>query len=376
MQSLVSSNIQNKRVIFRVDYNVPINSKGIVENDARIMASKPSLDYLLSHANKVIIITYLGRPEKYDPSFSLKPVAKKLQELYPDYNVILVDNFINDDSSLINQKEKEIILLENIRFYPEEQKNNEDYIKKIAGYADVFVNDAFSMSHRNEATITGLPRYLPSYAGFLLEKEVTVLKKALEGKGKPRITVLGGAKVSTKIQLIERFIDVSDYVLLGGALANTFLATQGQKMGASLYEKNFVQMAGQLISKAKQSSCTLLLPTDFITNKEGAILDIGTKTIEQYTNIIAKAHTIIWNGTMGYYEDPNYRAGSDAIFSAIAANHRALSIIGGGDTLAILQNKQKDQLNRISHISTGGGAMLELIENGTLPGIEALTTVR
>jgi len=373
MRSVDSFNIERQRVILRVDFNVPIDSKGIVEDDTRIKAAKPTLDYLLEHNCKVILISYLGRPEKNDPSFSLKPALKNLAELYPEYEIVFVDDFSKDDSQIINQTGNQIILLENIRFHPEEKNCEVSYVKKIASYGDIFVNDAFSVSHRKEATVTELPQYMPSYAGFLLEREVKMLKKALGGKGKPRVTILGGAKVSTKINLIDAFINSSDYILLGGALANTFLAARGDQMGESLFEKDYLDKARELVKNAEDKGCKMLLPIDFVCDDETmAVLDIGPDTVKQYAEIISRAHTIIWNGPMGYYEDPRYRAGSDLLFSAIAANHTALSIIGGGDTLLILENKSEEEKSHISHISTGGGAMLEFIENGTLPGIEAI----
>jgi phosphoglycerate kinase len=372
MQSVDSSEIINKRVIVRVDFNVPIKD-GKVEDDARILAVKPTLDHLLSHNNKLILISYLGRPEKREPKFSLQPVVSRLKELFPEKEVEFVEDFLADDSSILAQTEDQIILLENIRFYPQEKNNDEGYIKKIAGYADVYVNDAFSVSHRSESTVTGLPKLLPHFAGFQLMKEVEMLKKAIGGKGKPRVTILGGAKVSTKIQLIEKFIESSDHILLGGALANTFLAAQGRDMGKSLYEKNYLEKAISFLKKAEEKNCLIHMPSDFIVGDEEAILDIGPETIRKYKEIISTAHTIIWNGPMGYCEDPAYRAGSDSIFYAIAANSSALSIIGGGDTLLILEDKSADALSHISHISTGGGAMLEFIENGSLPGIDALS---
>ncbi len=372
MRSVASSNCKDKRVILRVDFNVPIKN-GIVEDDARIRAAKPTLDYLLEHGCKVVLISYLGRPEKRDPAFSLKPTLKNLAELYPEYEIVFVEDFLKDDTKIQNQTNNQIVLLENIRFYPEEKGGDVAYIKKIASFGDMFVNDAFSVSHRKEATVTGLPKYLPSYAGFLIETEVEMLKKALGGKGKPRVTILGGAKVSTKINLIDTFINSSDYILLGGALANTFLAARGDEMGKSLFEKDYLEKANELVKKAEEKGCKMLLPTDYVCDDETmAVLDIGPDTVKLYADIISKAHTIIWNGPMGYYEDPRYRAGSDLLFSAIAANHTALSIIGGGDTLLILENKSHEEKSHISHISTGGGAMLEFIENGTLPGIEAI----
>lgn len=374
MQSVDSSNLSHKRVIVRVDFNVPIKN-GVVEDATRIYAVKPTLDHLLQQHNRLILISYLGRPEKYDPAYSLKPIAHSLKELFPDKEIVFVADVLTDDTQLIEQSEDQIILLENIRFYPQEKNNDEAYVSKLAGYADFFVNDAFSVSHRSESTVTGLPKMLPSYAGFQLMKEVDMLKKALGGKGTPRVTILGGAKVSTKIQLIEKFIDSSDHILIGGALANTFLAAQGIEMGGSLFENAYLEEAHKLMKLAEKKGCHMLLPIDYVRDDTSmAILDIGPATAHKYAEILHQAHTIIWNGPMGLYEDPRYRAGSDTIFSAIAANQNALSIIGGGDTLLILENKTPEEKSRISHISTGGGAMLEYIENGTLPGIEALNS--
>lgn len=371
MRSVDSFDIASKRVIVRVDFNVPIKN-GIVEDDVRIRAVKPTLDYLIDRHNKLILISYIGRPEKRDPECSLQPIIKNLKELFPTKEIIFVKDILSDDAKVLSQTEDQIVLLENIRFYPQEKVNDTQYIEKIASYGDVFVNDAFSVSHRNESTVTGIPKFLPSYAGFQLLKEVEMLEKALETKGKPRVTILGGAKVSTKIHLIEKFITSSDFILIGGALANTFLATLDVDMGDSKYEKECADVARDLLEKARKADCAIVLPTDYVRGENNAILDIGPQTIESFKKIIGDAHTIIWNGPMGLYEDPRYRAGSDAVFSAIASNNNVLSIIGGGDTLLILEHKTDEEKRHISHISTGGGAMLEYIENGTLPGIEAL----
>jgi len=367
--------LKGKRVLVRVDFNVPLDENLNITDDIRITESLPTIKKIVGDGGKAILMSHLGRPKGGpNPKYSLAPTAKRLSELLGK-EVKLAPDCVGPEAKAMVDAMKDgdvLILFENIRFHPEEQSNDQQYIQKIASVGDVFINDSFSVSHREEATITGLPTLLPSYAGFQLQKEVMMLQKALGGKGRPRVTILGGAKVSTKIKLIEKFITSSDHILLGGALANTFLAATGMNMEKSLYEKNHIETAKNLIELSRKSACDLLLPTDFITNEEGAILDIGTETVLYYAKIIAEAHTIIWNGPMGYYEDPRYRAGSDDIFTSIAANHNALSIIGGGDTLLVLENKSTQEKDSISHISTGGGAMLEYIENGTLPGIEAL----
>jgi len=372
----------NKRVLVRADFDVTLNPNYTIADDARIIHNIPTLRYLLKNNNKLICVAKLGRPKMKDPAFSLKVVVEKLKEYLPEYTITLIDDFITADKSIFaNQKSNEIFVLENIRFYPEEKKNDPEFAKKLASLADIYVNDAFAMSHRVEASVVGVTSYLPSYGGLLLKKEVATIMKAVREPQKPFVAIIGGSKIGTKINIIGKLMEVSNSILIGGGLANTFLCAQGIDIGKSYCEYEKVAKARQLIHLASQRSTTIVLPTDVVLDggevvridkiPVGAtILDIGPDTQAKFGSIIASAKTIVWNGPVGYFENPAFRRGTDFIYYAIAHNTGAISIVGGGDTLSAIS--KKEYLDKITHISTGGGAMLELIEKGTLPGLQAL----
>ncbi|PIV08715.1 phosphoglycerate kinase [Candidatus Roizmanbacteria bacterium CG03_land_8_20_14_0_80_39_12] len=374
--------ITNKRVLVRADFDVTLNPNYTIADDARIIHNIPTLRYLLKNNNKLICVAKLGRPKMKDPAFSLKVVVEKLKEYLPEYTITLIDDFITADKSIFaNQKSNEIFVLENIRFYPEEKKNDPEFAKKLASLADIYVNDAFAMSHRVEASVVGVTSYLPSYGGLLLKKEVATIMKAVREPQKPFVAIIGGSKIDTKINIIGKLMEVSNSILIGGGLANTFLCAQGIDIGKSYCEYEKVAKARQLIHLASQRSTTIVLPTDVVLDggevvridkiPVGAtILDIGPDTQAKFGSIIASAKTIVWNGPVGYFENPAFRRGTDFIYYAIAHNTGAISIVGGGDTLSAIS--KKEYLDKITHISTGGGAMLELIEKGTLPGLQAL----
>lgn len=381
--------IKNKRVLVRVDFDVSLNPNYTIADDARIRQNIPTLQYLLKNQNRLLCIAKLDRPKGRDPKFSLKVVVKKLKEYLPNYTITLVDNFLTADNKIFkNQKNSEVLVLENIRFYPEEKKNDPIFAKKLASLADVYVNDAFAISHRAEASVVGIASYLPSYGGFLLKKEIEMISKAIHKPKKPVVSIIGGAKISSKIPLINKLTEVADYVLIGGGLANTFLCAQGLEIGKSFCEYEAVSLARKLLFHAAQKHTAVVLPSDVIIGEQdnsenggiikkideipkgAVILDIGPETQAKYGAIIAKAKTIIWNGPVGYFENPAFRRGTDFIYYAIAQNDSTTSIVGGGDTLSAIS--KKEYLDKITHISTGGGAMLEFIEKGTLPGIEAL----
>jgi len=374
--------ITNKRVLVRADFDVTLNPNYTIADDARIIHNIPTLRYLLKNNNKLICVAKLGRPKMKDPAFSLKVVVEKLKEYLPEYTITLIDDFITADKSIFaNQKSNEIFVLENIRFYPEEKKNDPEFAKKLASLADIYVNDAFAMSHRVEASVVGVTSYLPSYGGLLLKKEVATIMKAVREPQKPFVAIIGGSKIGTKINIIGKLMEVSNSILIGGGLANTFLCAQGIDIGKSYCEYEKVAKARQLIHLASQRSTTIVLPTDVVLDggevvridkiPVGAtILDIGPDTQAKFGSIIASAKTIVWNGPVGYFENPAFRRGTDFIYYAIAHNTGAISIVGGGDTLSAIS--KKEYLDKITHISTGGGAMLELIEKGTLPGLQAL----
>ena len=347
--------IKNKRVILRANFDVSLNPNATIAEDLRIKENLPTINYLLKQNNRIICIAKLGRPVSLDPKLSLK-----------------------------------IIILENIRFYPEEKKNDMEFAKKIASLGDVYVNDCFAMCHRAEASIVSIPLLLPSYAGLALKSEIEVLSKAMKRPKKPLVVIIGGSKISTKIGLINKLVESADYVLLGGGLANVFFRAQRYLIGQSICEYEMVQKARQLLFLAAQKHTAIILPTDVIigdpkdTEKAGvtkimkenhfpkdkSILDIGPETKARFGAIINKANTIIWNGPVGMFENHVYKHGTDFIYHAIAQNPKAVSIVGGGDTLAAIS--KKEYLDKISFVSTGGGAMLEFIEKGTLPGIEVL----
>jgi 3-phosphoglycerate kinase len=383
--------IKNKRILVRVDYNVSLNeNRSRIANDARIKQSLPTIEYLLKHNNKLILVSHLDRPEKRDLKYSLKIIINRLKQYLPNYRVKFVDDFLTEDGkSFAEQREDEIILLENIRFYPEEKDNDKIFAQKLAGLADIYVNDAFAVSHRTAASIVGVPNFIPSYGGLLLKKETEMIGNVIKNPKRPFIVIIGGAKISTKIDLIKKLVKIADYVLLGGRLANVFFCAEKAPIGKSSCEYELVQKVKKLIDFSHQKHASIILPTDAIVGdsedlKRGgmikrigekiplnmSILDIGPETLAKFGLLIAKAKTIIWNGPVGLFENPNYRQGTDFIYYSIAHNSDCTSIVGGGNTLDAIS--KKEYLDNITHISTGGGAMLEFIENGALSGIEAL----
>ncbi len=373
----------HKKVLLRVDFNVSLNADTSIADDTRIRQSLPTIKFLLKNQNKIILVSHLGEPKKRDPFYSLSRVARDLGKYLPTYHVHLVNDFMNDQKMLDLQKQNEIFLLENIRFYPEEQENILSFAKQLSSLAEIYVNDAFGVSHRTNASVVSIPQFLPSYAGLLMEKEITILDKLIHHPEKPFVAILGGSKISTKIKLVTKLLQLADTVLIGGAMANTFFAAQHYQVGKSFYEPGAVSFAKQLLTMAYAKKTKLILPVDAIVDdntphetnirslkENDSIMDIGSETQAIFSQHIATAKTIIWNGPVGKFEDPRFSRGTEFIYYAITQNRQATSVVGGGDTLAAMKNKEYRE--NISHISTGGGAMLEYIEKGTLPGIEAL----
>lgn len=387
--TITDTKIENKKVLIRVDFDVSLSGNKIAD-DTRIRQAMPTIEYLLKHHNKLILISKLNRPKKRDEEHSLKHVIKDLQKYLPSHKVTLINDFLDpaEKDIFTHQTEKEILLLENIRFYPEEKANDDAFAKRLASLADIYVDDAFAMMHRTEASVVAVTRHLPSFAGLLVEKEITLIDKAIKNPKKPFVAIIGGAKISTKIPVLSKLTEIADYIILGGGLANTFFCAEGYNVGKSYCELEEVENAKKLLFMAAQKNTMVVLPSDVIvgdpknTKHAGktfkvseipngsSALDIGPETKARFGAIISKARTIVWNGPMGLFENPAYRQGTDFIYYSIAHNTSAVSIVGGGDTLNAIQHKR--HLEKITHISTGGGAMLEFIENGTLPGIEAL----
>lgn len=384
MKYIDEADIQNKRVLLRVDFNVSLNGDYTIADDTRIKQSLPTIERLLKNHNKLILVSHLGRPKGREKKLSLEKVAKRLTAYLPNYTVRLVDDFMTDSSPLNEQGDTEILMLENIRFYEGEKKNDPEFAKQLASLADVYVNDAFGVCHREDASVVGIPQLLPSFGGLLLQKEIVAMDMVLTKAHHPFVAILAGAKISNKLPLIHKLLPLVDTLLLGGGLANTLFLAQGKKIGKSICEPELVQEAKKILT---ESSNKLMLPLDAIVghttddpypvNKspdqmlpDDMVLDIGEQTRQAFANTISQAKTIVWNGPMGYFENPLYRQGSKVICKAITDNTQATSVVGGGETLAAIAGS--GQLDKITHISTGGGAMLAYLENGTLPGIEAL----
>ena len=374
--------IKNKTILLRVDFNVSLNLDYTISNDARIKQSLPTINYLLKNNNRLIIISHLDRPKGRDPKFSLKIVADKLKEYLPH-----VEMFLAETIESIKEKSEKIIILENIRFFPKEKDYSILFAKKLASLADIYVNDAFGVCHRSDTSVIGPPKFIPSYGGLLLKKELAIISQAINKPKKPVVAIIGGNKVSTKIGLINKLIKIVDYLIIGGGLANAFVSAQGHDVGTSFCQYETIQQARRLLALSKGNRAFIVLPVDAVvaTTKEDresevvkienipsnkSIFDIGPETKAKFGAIISKAKTIIWNGPVGYFENPTFKRGTDFIYYSITHNNNAVSIVGGGDTLAAIS--KKEYLDKITHISTGGGAMLEFIEKGTLPGIEAL----
>lgn len=383
---LSQTTISNKRVVVRSDFDVSLRGRKIAD-ESRILHALPTIELLLKHHNRVVIISKLNRPKERDKDHSMTIVAEDLKKYLKGYHIKVVDDFLTEDpATFTNQKEDEVLLLENIRFYPEEKANDPEFAKKLAALGEVFVLDAFAMAHRKEASVTGIPHFLPSFAGLQLEKEMSAITKVLDHAQKPFVAIMGGAKIPDKLAFLAKLIELADYLLVGGGIANTFLYAQGYEIGKSLVETTEREHVHHLFALAKKHHTQIILPSDVVglegnaevtlpinqLPKDFSIFDIGPETQAHFGNIIANAKTIVWNGPLGYMEDPRFARGTDFLYYSITENHNAFSLVGGGDTLAAIS--KKEYLDHISHISTGGGAMLEYIENGTLPGIEALRT--
>lgn len=380
--------VTGKRVLVRCDFNVPLDGDKITD-ETRIIGALPTIKYLIEHKAKVVLCSHLGRPKgEFNMKYSLKPVAKRLSELLGK-QVVMAEDVVGDSAkaAVASLKEGDVALLENVRFHKEEEKNDPEFAKQLASLADIYVNDAFGTAHRAHASTAGVADYLPAVCGFLIKKEIEFMGGALENPKRPFVAILGGAKVSDKIGVIENLIDKVDALIIGGGMAYTFLKAKGYKIGDSICEDDKLDLAKKLMEKAKAKGVRFMLPVGSIVADRFANdanrqyvpsdampdgwmgMDIGGITIEKFTSVIEDAKTIIWNGPMGVFEFENFANGTKAIAKAVAEAD-ATTIIGGGDSVAAV--KQMGYADKMSHISTGGGASLEFLEGKVLPGIACL----
>lgn len=382
--------VTGKKVLVRCDFNVPLDKEtGKITDNRRIRAAIPTIEYLIEHNAKVILCSHLGRPKgEFNLKYSLKPVAEELSKLLGK-EVKLAKDVIGEDAEKLTSeiKEGEVVLLENVRFHKEEEENNPEFAKKLASFAEIYVNDAFGTAHRAHASTAGVADYLPAVSGFLIEKELEFLGNALDNPERPFAAILGGAKVSDKIGVIENLLDKVDTLIIGGGMAYTFYKAQGHSIGTSICEEDKIDLANDILSKAKEKNVEILLPIDNHVSAEYSNeaedkyvesaeipegfmgLDIGPKTIELFKNAIKNAKTVVWNGPLGVTEFSKFEEGTKAIAEALAET-QAVTVIGGGDSAAAVE--KFGLADKMTHISTGGGASLEFLEGKALPGIECL----
>lgn len=382
--------LKNKKVLVRCDFNVPFDEEGKISDNRRIVAALPTIKYLLENNCKIILCSHLGRPKgEFKKEFSLKPVADELSRLL-NVEVKLAEDVVGESSRALtnNMKEGEIVLLENVRFEAGEEKNDEELSRKLASLAEVYVNDAFGTAHRAHSSTTGVASFLPAVSGFLIEKELEFLGNALENPQRPFVAILGGKKVSDKIGVIDSLLEKVDTLIIGGGMAYTFFKSMGYNVGKSICEEDKLELAQSLIKKAEEKHVKLLLPIDNVVADEFSPeantrivssneipegwegLDIGPKTVELFEEELKNAKTIIWNGPLGLFEYEKFANGTNEIAKCLANLNETITIIGGGDSAAAVE--KIGLADKMTHISTGGGASLEFLEGKKLPGIEAL----
>lgn len=388
-QTVKDIEVKGKRVFVRCDFNVPLDGDKITD-DTRIVAALPTIRYLIENGARVVLASHLGRPKgEVNPKYSLEPVAKRLSELLGKNVEKTSDSIgpaVEERVSLL--QDGDVLLLENVRFHKGEEKNDPELAKSFAALADVFVNDAFGTAHRAHASTAGIADYIPAVAGFLMEKEIDIMGRALEDPNRPFTAIIGGAKVSDKITVLENLLGKVDQLIIGGGMANTFLASQGHDMGKSLVETDKLELAANLIKRAEEEGVILFLPEDLVAasefkadaehkvvdTEEGVpgdwmALDIGPNTIRTYDLVIKRSNTVIWNGPMGVFEMEAFAKGTNAVAQSVA-NCTGITIVGGGDSVAAVE--KSGLAEKMSHISTGGGASLEFLEGKALPGVVAL----
>jgi len=384
--------VNGKRVLMRVDFNVPLDANRHITDDTRIVAALPTIQYLLDHNAAVILMSHLGRPDgQVVDKLRMAPVAQRLSELLHRPVQTATDCIGSEVEAQAKALQPgQVLLLENLRFHKEEEKNNAEFARQLAALGEVYVNDAFGTAHRAHASTEGVTHYLPAVAGFLMEKEINFLGTALEHPERPFVAIVGGAKVSDKIAVLERLIEMANSILIGGGMANTFLAAEGYEIGDSLFEESKVETARALLNKARARQVELHLPIDVMVadrfaadaehkvvpvnavTKGWRIMDIGPATIEDFRAVLANAKTMVWNGTLGVAEMPAFAVGTNAIISILAqrTGEGAITVIGGGDSAAAVE--QAGAAEKMTHVSTGGGASLEFLEGRVLPGVAAL----
>ncbi|MFZ3100802.1 MAG: phosphoglycerate kinase [Desulfitobacteriaceae bacterium] len=381
--------VQGKRVLVRVDFNVPVDEQRKITDDTRIRAALPTIEYLVQKGAKVILVSHFGRPKgQVNSKYSLALVVERLSELLGQ-KVAFASDCVGDvvKQQVSRLQEGQVLLLENVRFHSEEEKNDPAFARKLAELADLFVNDAFGTAHRAHASTEGVTHFLPAVAGFLMQKEVEIMGKALQSPERPFVAIIGGAKVGDKIGVIENLLSKVDTLIIGGGMANTFLKAQGYKLGKSLVEEDKLELAGQLLIKAQEQGILLELPIDVLVTKafeaeapfrsvliseiaeDEMALDIGAASSEKFARHIVNARTVVWNGPMGVFEMPAFAKGTEAVAQAMAAC-RGITIVGGGDSVAAVE--KMGLTAKLTHISTGGGASLEFLEGRILPGVAAL----
>ena len=391
-KSIRDIDVKGKKVLVRVDYNVPINSDLKIVDDTRIVATLPTLNYLVEHGAKVILCSHLGRPNgQADNKLSLRPVLARLSKLM-DKPVSFAEDILDKSTSEMVDKmqDGDILMLENIRFYKQEEQNDEDFAKALSKLADIFVLEAFGTAHRKHASTYGVAKHIPAVCGFLVESELRMFDKVMHNPDKPFVAILGGAKVSDKLPVIEHLLDKVDTILIGGGMAYTFIKAIGGSIGNSLVDNTKVELAGKLLDKAKEKNVKIILPVDNVGAKDFSEesetklfnsaffaddyqgMDIGPKTIKTFKKYIKKAKTIVWNGPVGVYEYEKFKRGTNKIAKYVSKS-KALSIIGGGDSVAAIHSL--GMAKRVTHISTGGGATLMLLQGKTLPCIEVIEDI-
>lgn len=388
-RNIQDMDVSNKKVLVRVDFNVPLDEQNQITDDRRITEALPTINYLIENNAKVILMSHFGRPKgKFNEKYSLKPVADRLRSLVAA-KVTLAADVIGDkvEQDIAALKPGEVLILENVRFYEQEEKNDPEFAKSLAGLAEIYVNDAFGTSHRAHASTAGVANYLPSAIGFLIKKELDIMGKAILNPDRPFVAILGGAKVSDKIGVIENLLDKVDTLLIGGGMAFTFYKAMGYEIGKSILEADKVELAAEIMEKARMKNVALMLPVDIVVapefNKDAPFqtvsadnipadqmgLDIGEKSQAQFAKVIEEAKTVVWNGPMGVFEMPNFAKGTFALAEAMSIC-KGTTIVGGGDSAAAVE--LLGFADKITHISTGGGASLEFLEGKVLPGIDII----